>query len=62
MRIFRMLVFRKITNLRRFAAGNFVFDDPIAGVHVVGSECGALDHDAIPVGAGVTQFPAPADP
>ena len=99
--IFRTLVFRKITNPRRFAAGNFVFDDLIAEVHVVGNEMpsmpfpvgttmnvrlvhclelrdgqitreidyemwrergGALDHDAIPVGAGVTQFPAPADP
>ena len=100
MGIFRTLAFRKITNLRRFAAGNFVFDDLIAEVHVVGNEMpnmpfpvgttmnvrlvhcfelrdgqitreiayemwrekgGALDHDAIPAGAGVTQFPAPAD-
>jgi hypothetical protein len=37
MGIFRTLVFRKITNLRRFAAGNFVFDDLIAEVHVVGN-------------------------
>ena len=38
MGIFRTLVFRKVTNLRRFAAGNFVFDDLIAEVHVVGNE------------------------
>ena len=101
MGIFRTLVFRKVTNLRRFASGNFVFDDLIAEVHVVGNEMpnmpfpvgttmnvrlahcfelrdgqitreiayemwrekgGALDHDAIPVGAGVTQFPAPGNP
>ena len=30
MGIFRTLVFRKFTNLRRFAAGNSVFDDFIA--------------------------------
>jgi ketosteroid isomerase-like protein len=96
--IFRTLEFRKLTNLRRFAAGNFVFDDLIAEAHVVGDEMpnmpfpvgttmnvrlvhcfelrdgqitreiayemwrekgGALDHDAIPVGAAVTEFPAP---
>jgi ketosteroid isomerase-like protein len=96
--IFRTLVFRKMTNLRRFAAGNFVFDDLIAEVDVVGNEMpnlpfgvgttmnvrlvhcfelrdgqitreiayemwrekdGQLDHDAIPVGAAVTEFPAP---
>jgi hypothetical protein len=34
----RTLVFRKITNLRRFASGNFVFDDLVAEVHVVGNE------------------------
>jgi ketosteroid isomerase-like protein len=96
--IFRTLVFRKLTNLRRFAAGTFVFDDQIAEVDVVGSEMpnmpfpvgttlnvrlvhcfelrdgqitreiayemwrqkgGALDLDAIPLGAAVTEFPAP---
>jgi ketosteroid isomerase-like protein len=96
--IFRTLVFRKLTNLRRFAAGSFVFDDLIAEVQVVGNEMpnlpfpvgstmnvrlvhcfelrdglitreiayemwrekgGVLDRDAIPVGAAVTEFPAP---
>jgi len=98
--IFRTLAFRKMTNLRRFASGNFVFDDLIAEVDVVGNEMpnmpfpvgttmnvrlahcfelrdglitreiayemwrekdGALDHGAIPAGAAVTEFPAPAD-
>jgi ketosteroid isomerase-like protein len=96
--IFRTLAFRRMTSLRRFASGNFVFDDMIAEVHVVGDEMpnmpfgvgttmnvrlvhcfelrdgqitreiayemwrekdGVLDHDAIPVGAPVTEFPAP---
>jgi hypothetical protein len=96
--IFRTLAFRKMTNLRRFAAGSFVFDDLIAEVTVIGNEMpnmpfpvgttmnvrlvhcfelrdglitreiayemwrekgGALDRDAIPVGAAVTDFPAP---
>ena len=98
--IFRTLSFRKMTNLRRFAAGNFVFDDLIAEVDVVGDEMpnlpfpvgtrmnvrlvhcfelrdgqitreiayemwrekgGPLDHDAVPAGATVTEFPPPGD-
>src|SRR3984885_6186184 len=37
MGIFRTLIFHKISSLRRFASGNFVFDDQIADVSVVGS-------------------------
>ncbi len=96
--IFRTLAFRKMTNLRRFASGNFVFDDLVAEADVVGNEMpnlpfpvgttmnvrlvhcfelrdgqitreiayemwrekgGPLDHDAIPVGAAVTDFAGP---
>jgi ketosteroid isomerase-like protein len=97
MGIFRTLVFHKMTSLRRFASANFVFDDQIAEVSVVGKEMpnlpftlgtrislrlvhcfelrdgqitreiayemwrekgGPLDHDAVPAGAQVTEFPA----
>ncbi len=36
--IFRTLVFHKMTSLRRFATEDFVFDDMIAEVTVVGDE------------------------
>lgn len=36
--IFRTLTFHKMTSLRRFASGQFVFDDQIADVSVVGNE------------------------
>lgn len=38
MGIFRTLVFRKMTSLRRFATTKYVFDDQIAEVYVVGNE------------------------
>ena len=51
MGIFRTLVFQKMTHLRRFASGKFVFDDQIAEVAVVGDE---MPNMPFPVGMVVS--------
>jgi ferredoxin len=51
MGIFRTLVFHKISSLRRFASGNFVFDDQIAEVSIVGSE---MPNMPFPIGTRVS--------
>src|ERR1700728_3419612 len=51
MGLFRTLVFHKMTNLRRFASGNCVFDDQIAEVSIVGSE---MPNMPFPIGTRVS--------
>lgn len=51
MGIFRTLQFHSLTSLRRFATENFVFDDAIADVTVVGDEMPNLP---FPVGTRVS--------